>query len=52
MQKVRKTQVGNGFTVWLAYPNGLDGDMLRDKRGVGRRFRSASAALLAAVASL
>ena len=36
-----RTQVGCGTVVWFAYRNG---DMLRDKRGVGRRFKSEAAA--------
>jgi hypothetical protein len=38
-------QVGpRGNVYWFAYPNGIPGGMLRDKRGFGRRFKSQRAA--------
>lgn len=45
----RETQIaGNARPVWFAYPHGLAADMLRDARGVGRRFLSQEAAQRAA----
>jgi hypothetical protein len=48
----RQTRIGRGQVVWFAYPHGLDGDMLRDRRGVGRRFLSHASALKAAQLAL
>lgn len=44
MRVAQKTRVGAGQVVWFAYEDGV---MLRDKRGVGRRFKSEKAALTA-----
>ena len=43
----RQTRVGAGQVVWFAY---VDGQMLRAKNGVGRRFKTEDAALKAASA--
>lgn len=49
MIEARKTRVGaTSQVVWFAY---VDGVMLRDKRGVGRRFKRREAALLAGLRS-
>ena len=45
MLTAQQHTVGNGQKIWFAY---VDGKMLRDKRGVGRRFKTEQAALRAA----
>ena len=42
MRTARETTVGCGQVVWFAYDDGV---MLRDKRGVGRRFKSEAKAM-------
>jgi hypothetical protein len=47
MITTKRTIVGRGTVIWFAY---RDGEMLRDKSGIGRRFKSQQAAEMAALA--
>ena len=49
MISAKQARVGAGQMVWFAY---VDGKMLRDKSGIGRRFKSEQTALEAAADDL